>query len=82
MTDSRKRGIKIAMWLWNLIVIGSMVLALTGCMTRDIVMVKDGQQVNCGDRFYGTSPAIASRIVEQEALCVRDFKEQGFVRKP
>lgn len=75
----RDRLKKILMWIWNIFVV---FMLLTACTTRDIIMTRDNERVNCGARFYGTSPAIASRIVEQEAFCVRDFKEQGFVRRP
>lgn len=67
-------------WI-GLILVG---LTVQGCTTtRSIIMRhQDGRVTDCGNRFYGLSPAVASRIADQEALCVRDFKEQGFVRQP
>lgn len=68
----------------NLVCIGLILLTVQGCTTtRSIIMRhQDGRITDCGGHFYGISPAVASRIADQENQCIRDFKEQGFVRQP
>lgn len=63
------------------IVILFLVILIAGC-TQTVYMKnqKTSEVVECGPYQAGGIPALAGAM--REAQCIRDYKEQGYVRTP
>ena len=60
-----------------------LLLLLAACGTTPVVMVnpETGATVQCGPYRTGSYSIGSDAAAAREAQCIRDYKEQGYVRK-